>query len=194
MFVLAKQSLISVIVLLISMITTIPESAAQERINLEQDKKPPFKERLFYGGSLGLQFGNVTLVDISPMIGYKVYPRIGIGFSPTYKYYAYKNYYSSDNSDLKTNVFGGSIFGRVIIYQNFFAHAEYEYLTFKTKDTQYPSQIINMDFQSVLVGAGYREAVAENAFMYILVLWNLNETLDSPYTNPVIRAGFSIGF
>jgi len=143
---------------------------------------------------LGLQFGNVTLVDISPLIGYKIYPRIGIGISPTYKYYAYKYDYGTYSVDEKSNVFGGSIFGRVIIYQNIFGHAEYEYLFYKIKDQQYASQTISKDFQSVLVGAGYREAISENAYMYLLVLWNLNETIDSPYNNPVIRAGFSIGF
>ncbi|NVO21596.1 MAG: hypothetical protein HXX13_17985 [Bacteroidetes bacterium] len=166
---------------------------AQDPINFNDKPKFSLKDHLFYGGNLGLQFGNVTMVDVSPMIGYKFNPKFGIGFSPTYKYYGYKNYYS-DNSDLKTNVFGASIFGRYVIWQNVFAHAEYEYLTYKTKDDQYPSMNLRRDFQSVLVGGGYREAISQNAFMYLLILMNLNETIDSPYSNPVIRAGFSIGF
>jgi len=151
---------------------------------------------LFYGGNLGLQFGNVTLVDISPLIGYKINPRVGIGLSPTYKYFAYKSYYYYyDSPDLKTNVFGASIFGRVIVYENLFAHAEYEYLTYKIKeDSQGSTQTYTKDYQSVLVGGGYREPISEHSFMYILMLWNLNETIDSPYTNPIIRVGFSLGF
>jgi len=30
--------------------------------------------------------------------------------------------------------------------------------------------------------------------MYILLLYNLNDTPESPYTNPVVRAGVSLGF
>lgn len=181
------------IVLITSLISTITTLSAQEPIILGQPPKPTLKDHLFYGGSFGLQVGSSTLIDISPLIGYKITPKIGIGVSTTYRYYAVKNYFNTDYY-LKTNVFGGSIFGRAIIYQNFFAHAEYEYLTWKNKKSAGTTLPATMNFQSVLVGAGYREPISENAFMYLLVLWNLNETIDSPYTNPVIRAGVSIGF
>jgi hypothetical protein len=166
---------------------------AQDKIKLKETVKPPLSEHLFYGGSLGLQFGSMTLVDISPLIGYKITSRIGVGISPTYKYYAYRNYFGQ-SSDLKTNVFGGSIFGRALILPSIFAHVEYEYLTYKIKNPTSQATPSALDFQSYLIGAGYREPIADNAFLYLLVLWNLNETLDSPYNNPVIRAGFSVGF
>jgi hypothetical protein len=182
------------IALLTSIILQFNCLYAQDRINLDEDTKPQLKDRLFWGGNIGLQFGNVTLIDVSPLIGYKINPRIGVGISPTYKYFAYKSYYI-DNSDLKTNVFGASIFARAIVYQNLFAHAEYEYLTYNTKENiQASTRIYSTDFQSMLIGGGYREPISDRAFMYILLLWNLNETIDSPYTNPIIRAGFSVGF
>jgi hypothetical protein len=180
--------------LIVSLMLLAASLSAQNTVDLNPKTKPPFKDRLFYGGSLGLQFGNLTLIDVSPMIGYKITPKVGVGVSPTYKYYGYKYNYGGYSINEKANIFGGSIFGRVIIYQNFFAHAEYEYLTYKMKDEQYSADAVKKDFQSLLVGAGYREPIADNAFMYLLVLWNLNETIDSPYTNPVLRAGFSIGF
>jgi len=166
---------------------------AQYQLNLEEKPAPDWKQKLFYGGSLGLQFGTVTLIDISPMAGYRLTPRIGVGISPTYKYYKYKNYYGS-SYDLKSHVFGGGIFTRILILDNLFAHAEYEYLTYKTKDSYTSGTYYYKEYNSVLIGAGYREQIAENAFMYLAVLWNLNETLDSPYSNPIFRAGFSVGF
>jgi len=196
MFTLSQRFHSYFIVLITSIIALSNRVYAQERINLDQSNKPPFMDRLFYGGSLGLQFGNVTLVDISPMIGYKLSKRVGFGISPTYKYYGYKylDYTSGTYMNEKTNVFGGSLFARAIVYQNIFAHAEYEYLTYKTKDPLVTSQNISNEFNSVLVGPGYREAIGRNAYMNLLILWNLNETIDSPYTNPIIRVGFSIGF
>ncbi len=153
-------------------------------------EKSNFGSRLFYGGGFGLQFGTVTLIELSPLIGYKVTPRFGIGVSPTYKYYSVKNYYSSSVS-LKTNVYGGSIFARYFIFENVFAHAEYETLFYNTKSPGYLTQM--QQFNSLLVGGGYRQQIGGNSAMNLMVLWNLNDTTDSPYTNPVIRLGFTIG-
>lgn len=163
---------------------------------LQEEKRPQtFKEKIFYGGSLGLQFGNLTLVDLSPMIGYKLTSRVGIGISPTYKYYKYKGYdYLGNSYSQQSHVLGAGLFGRVLIFDNIFAHAEYEYLTYRSKDMNGSGLPNVTEYTSVLVGAGYREQIASNAYMYLLLLWNLNETIDSPYTNPVIRAGFSVGF
>jgi hypothetical protein len=167
---------------------------AQDLIQYRDEPKESLKDRIFWGGSLGLQFGSITLVDVSPIIGYKINKRVGVGLSPTYKYYSYKDSYTDQSA--KTNVYGCGIFTRITIWESIFGHAEYEYLAYdnKVKSYQNSQYTYSSNFQSVLVGAGYKEAIADNAFMYLLVLWNLNETYDSPYTNPVIRVGFSVGF
>lgn len=167
--------------------------SAQSNIDLSQEQKLSWKQRMFYGGGLGLQFGQLTLIDVSPMVGYRITPRIGLGLDPTYKYYAYRNYYGPD-VDLKTHVLGCGLFTRILVFNNLFAHAEYEYLSYKVKDTFGQGQKYQTHFESILLGAGYREQIGNNAFMNLLVLWNLNETIDSPYNNPVIRIGFSVGF
>ena len=150
-------------------------------------KKLPFGERIFYGGNFGLQFGNYTLVDVSPMIGYRITSRLDAGIGGTYKYYSYKTY--SGGSRLQANIFGGNTFTRFFVFRDVFAYGEYEYLYYKVKDINPYS----VDYTSLLVGAGYRQPVSERSYMYIMLLWNLNDTPDSPYSNPVIRVGFSIG-
>lgn len=151
--------------------------------------KSDFKSHLFYGGGFGLQFGSVTLIELSPLIGYKVTPKFGVGLSPTYKYYSYKSSYSS--SRLENNVYGGSIFARYMIFENIFAHTEYESLFYNIKVPGYPIDM--RQYNSVLVGGGYRQQIGSNAAMNLMILWNLNDTPDSPYTNPVIRIGFTVG-
>ncbi|MBK7029795.1 MAG: hypothetical protein IPH45_11510 [Bacteroidales bacterium] len=72
----ALKSLTLLIIALLSGLLAF--SQTQDPVLIETEPRKPWSERLFYGGSLGLQFGSVTLVDISPLIGYKITPRIGV--------------------------------------------------------------------------------------------------------------------
>lgn len=156
----------------------------------QNKKKSDLRSRLYFGGGFGLQFGTVTLIELSPLAGYKITPRLSAGISPTYKYYSYKGYYGP-SQNLKTNVFGGSIFARCMLFQGVFAHTEYESLFYNTRETG--NMKASQQYNSWFLGGGYQQNVGGNAGMYILVLWNLLDQMDSPYSNPVIRVGFSFG-
>ena len=178
--------------LLILMLILVSEMTIGQNYepNYGETTKPKnsFASHLYFGGGLGLQFGTATLVEISPLVGYKITPKFSIGVSPTYKYYSY-NYYGYGK--IRTNVFGGSIFSRYFIFENVFAHVEYETLAYNTRE---PNQTAYMQqYDSFFVGGGYNQRIGGNSAMYILVLWNLNDTQYSPYSNPVIRVGFSFG-
>jgi hypothetical protein len=161
------------------------------QINTE-DTHPEYnlKSHLYFGGGFGLQFGYMTLIEVSPLVGYKITPKFSVGLSPTYKYYKYNDYYGQ-NIDLKTNVWGGSIFSRYYIFESVFAHVEYESLLYNTHSPGYPET--RQQFNSFFVGGGYNQSIGFNSGMYIMVLWNLNDTPNSPYVNPIIRIGFSVG-
>ena len=161
------------------------------QVNTEDfNQKGNFRSRLFFGGGFGLQVGSVTLIELSPLVGYKVTPKFALGLSPTYKYYKYNDYYGSSN-DLSANVWGGSIFARYSIFQNVFAHVEYETLYYNTQLSGNPYYL--RQYNSFFVGGGYNQQIGGNSAMYFLLLWNLNDTPESPYINPVIRIGFTIG-
>ena len=174
-----------------------------------------FKDRLFTGGGLGLQFGTwSTLVDVTPVIGYYLTDNVVFGLGGTYKYYRYKNAYyvvfnngESKYYDLIANMLGGSIFARyyfksdlINIFNNLFAHVEYEYLNYKYNDyrlNESGSDIntykMTTDIHSFFVGGGLRQMVGGRSFLYLMILWNLNDSFYSPYSNPVIRIGFNVG-
>jgi hypothetical protein len=179
--------LLGVTILCFSLISTfsLAQSTGEKSIS-----KQDLKSRLYFGGGFGLQFGSLTLVEISPLVGYKLTPKWSVGISPTYKYFKYKDYYSG-SSYSSTNVWGGSIFSRYDIFQNVFAHVEYEALFYNTKITGGLTEM--QQYNSFLVGGGYQQRISGNAGMYLLVLWNLNDTPDSPYNNPIFRVGFNIG-
>jgi hypothetical protein len=167
-----------------------PSTVQAQFSDQEKDLRKDFKSRLYFGGGFGLQFGSVTLIELSPLVGYKVTPKLSFGLSPTYKFYKFRDsYYSSGYQ--KTNVFGGSVFGRYMIFQGIFAHAEYETLFYNTVVPGYPRDM--QQYNSMFVGGGYQQNIGGNAGMYALVLWNLNDQMNSPYSNPVIRIGFNVG-
>src|SRR5512146_394918 len=73
--------------------------------------KPPLRERLFYGGGLGLQFGTITDIELSPIVGLWVLPRVGIAAGPSFRYY--KNPY------YRTAIYGGRTYVEYLILQDF---------------------------------------------------------------------------
>lgn len=161
----------------------------------------------FTGGSFGLQFGTITLIDVQPIFGYKFNEHLAAGIGGTYKHYRYKDYYyiKGNYYDLKSKIYGGSIFSRYYIssenvefLNNLFIHAEYELVQFHYKAYYIDNYNVKSRNQtkhivSILTGLGYRQLIGRNAYMNIMVLWNLNETVYSPYSNPVLKAGFDIG-
>jgi hypothetical protein len=111
--------------------------------------------RWFAGGNLGLQIGTVTLIDVSPLVGYMLTNKLAVGVGATYKYYHIRNYFYDPAlnryENFRSHIFGGSSFGRYFITQNIFAHTEYEYLRYKNE------VFGNINFHSYFVGAGYRQ-------------------------------------
>ena len=171
-------------------------ASAQDTIPEEPEKhRSPLMDRLFFGGSLGLQFGSATYIDVSPMIGYKLTEKFHIGTGFTYIYYKYKDSYY--NYSYETSIYGGRVFGRYYILENLFAHTEIEMLNMEVPaydiSTGYYDYVRD-NITSVMVGGGYAQSLGGTAALYIMVLWNLTEEQYSPYSNPIFRIGFSAGF
>lgn len=189
-------------ILLIVLLNLITASIFAQTEEDPSVKDLQFNQRLVFGGGFGMQFGNVTLLDLSPSIGYRVTDQLTLGTGISYKYNHIKDYTLDLNSgkwyDYNSNVFGGSIWSRYYLLQNIFAHAEIEQLRINYKYTSFssttPTNIKSgVDMTSVLVGGGYRQPLGGHVFFNILILFNLNETEFSPYNNPIIRAGVSVG-
>ena len=145
-------------------------------------KKGDFKDKVFVGGGLGAQFGDITSVELSPIVGYKVTERFHAGLGITYRYF------EDTRVNYSTNIWGGSVFGRFLITENIFAHAEYEALNGQWEFDREP-YIIN----SVFIGGGFMQRFG-NSFAAIMLLYNINDSAFNPYTNPIIRINFGVGF
>ena len=156
-------------------------SFAQEEDNTARKR---FSERIFFGGNIGLQFGTVTFIDISPLVGYQLTEKFSAGIGATYQFYRYRDRFN----DFSTNIYGGRVFSKYNILENIFAHAEYEVLNLEAFDLEK-----RLNVTSILLGGGYRQRLGGRTYLNLLVLWNINESAYSPYRNPIIRGGISIG-
>lgn len=145
--------------------------------------KSDFWQKVYFGGNLGLQFGNYTFINIAPIVGYKVTEKFSVGAGPSYIYLKDRYY------NYSTSIYGGNVFARYFIFKDLFAHTEYEVLNGDWKGTGNRFNLTN-----VWVGGGYRQRVGMAGSFMILALWNINESIYSPYSNPVISAGFAVGF
>lgn len=152
---------------------------------------PPPPSRWFYGGGVGLSFGDVDYVSISPLIGYRITPAIHAGLGLQYIYRDDDRYGQS----YSTNDYGGDVFGRFYVGQGFFLSAAYEYLRFEYFDVN--GARFSDGYDSVFVGGGFARPMGGNASFILSAMYNLNYDDDeiSPYDSAwVIGAGVSVGF
>jgi hypothetical protein len=186
-------------------------------------QKRPFRERIIVGGGLGFSIGSYSsLVDVSPIIGYIITNELVAGVGFTYKYYRYKDYYALVSSsgqdvsfyDFKTNIYGMSFWARyyltkteIPVIENIFLHAEVEPLMFVNKYTldpageyrdvygnRYVREDDRINVTGYFLGGGLRQMLGSRSYMYLELLWNFNDELYSPYSNPRIRIGVAAGF
>jgi hypothetical protein len=188
------QSRFFIVIILAFFLFTIPNFvSAQYNTIKNQNTNSSFWDRTFFGGNLGLQFGTITIIDISPLGGYKVTDNFAAGLGLTYIYYNDKRF----ADDFSTAVYGGRVFGQLKLpmVENLFAHAEYELLNYDLMvyDPYGYLDKIRVTANNVLLGAGYRQPIGENASIDLLLLYNLNENENSLYSNPILRMGVSFG-
>ena len=160
--------------------------------------RPAFWDRIFFGGNLGLQFGDLTFVDISPLIGYKLTDQLAVGIGGTYIYYRSRTQFLINGQpqifEYKTNIYGGRLFTRYYFVENLFGHAEYEILNLEVPDDFIFNKLTRTNITSFFIGGGYRQMLGGRAALELMGLYNLTEEANSPYVNPVIRIGVVAGF
>lgn len=181
------------ILMLILLSTTAQAQWGEEE---EPEERPTFKERVFTGGGLGLNFSNYAdFFSISPLLGYKISTKLAAGLSFQYRYTRYK----SVSPKFSTNDFGVSPFVRYYVYAPFFLHAEYEYLNYQFAYSS--GEKFRKSYGSLLVGGGLFQPLGRRAGLFIMGLYNFSYQAPSssydysPYSSPfVFRAGITAGF
>lgn len=160
-----------------------------------KEEAPPLKERLFYGGSFGLQIGSITDIEVSPVIGIWVLPRLAVAVGPNYRYYKDPN--------KVTDIYGGSGYIQFVVIKDInsfiplgshtgiFLHVEDELLSLNSsfwKTLPYSSKRFYVN--TVLAGVGISQQLGRRSSLNFMVLWALNESQYDLYGSPEIRVSF----
>lgn len=152
-------------------------------------KKGFDSKRIFMGGGLGLQFGSITAIELSPVVGYRFHRMFSAGISLQYSYY--KN--SLFSPTIENSIYGGGVFARFYPLKFLFIHAEVQALNQDIWDQGNPSETKRGTVFYPIAGFGYNQVLGERAGLYLMLLWNFNDVSHSVYNNPILQIGFDIG-
>jgi hypothetical protein len=177
--------------LLLVLAATALTVQAQDEEEQEPVEKGFKKENLFFGGNFGLSFGNYTLINVSPQVGYRFsrYFSAGTGVNFIYtssKFFGYRENYG---------VAGLNVFGRAYPIQQIFVQLQPEanYTWGKQKyDNQTEFKLDGKVVPSLLAGAGVAIPVGQRGAMLVMVQYDVLQQARSPYgNNPFVSIGFN---
>jgi hypothetical protein len=162
-----------------------------------REEPPPLRDRIFFGGSFGLQLGTYTSIEINPVIGVWLLPRLSVAAGPGYEYIKYQNISTSIYSVRGYLQFAVlkdiDKFIPLGVHSSIVFHAEDELLNLDSEYWQ--TNIINREdrffVNSLLLGGGLSQQIGRKGSFNILVLWVVTDSGYDIYNNPEFRIGFT---
>jgi hypothetical protein len=166
----------------------ISATLAVAQREIEENAKPAFMDRVYFGGGLGFSAGTsptagkYTYIGLYPLMGYMVTPQFSVGTTITYQYYNY--------SDIGQSItqYGISPFARYNFGQ-LFVYSEFMILNSPTYDAGAPRKIYNR----WLNGIGFTQPLGRRGAINAMALYDvLYSTSDRVFSSPwVFRVFFS---
>jgi hypothetical protein len=178
------------------LITILNSSDGQQSIREGEVPRPI--ERIYLGGNFGIQIGTFTYIELSPVIGYWLLPRLSIATGPSFKYY--KDPYGS------SDVWGGKGYTRFVFVNDLgnllrvgwgtslFFHAEYEALSFKSEYLGIVDGSQRKTIDTGLAGVGFGQPVGQKGNINFTLLWTVYDSGYQIYSNPEYRIEFNFRF
>ena len=162
----------------------------QNRLPTEQKQQPPTpskqseldKNRLIFGGSFGLSFGNdYTSVNIAPQVGYRFSKHFTSGAGLSYIYYNTNNW--------AQNYFGPNLYAQVNPTQNIVLRIQPEIYMIWGSDGFNNS--INKTAPCLLIGGGAILPAGKKGGVSMMLYYDLIQNDHSPYRKQLV---YSIGY
>ena len=159
-----------------------------------------WRDRVRLGGNFGLQFGNITFIDVSPLVLYQLAERTQIGVGITYQYVRFNNVRTFGGGTISSSgnsIYGGRAFLRYFLFPGIFAQGEYEMLSTRYYDySSLTPELKRALIPAGFIGGGYSQPMGNRAAFNLTILYNLlyeQYKAQSIYASPiVIRAGITL--
>jgi len=184
------------------------EKPKVEKEPAQKEKKKPEKknnserslrERIYFGGNIAAWFGNVTFLEVAPLVGYNFTEAFSVGTGITYRYFRDDRYFRQSSVQ---HIMGSRIFTRYLIPisedYRIFPYAEWESLRYQSTEevsTQGGGTTLlkrpTSWYQSGWVGLGLQQPAGGRASWNLLVLYNVSWSSDNYiYSSPIdVRIG-----
>ena len=180
-------------ILSVALCATTIFAFAQDEEPDEKKEKGFQKEKLFVGGNFGLTFGNYTLINVSPQIGYRFTDFFAAGVGLNFQYVGIKEKYTNGDLYRKSTqgVTGLNVFGRLYPINQFMIQVQPEVNYVFGKEIYYdtnPRQEYKLDAQivpSLLLGGGLVIPSGRGAFI-TSVFYDVLQDPSSPYGKRLI--------
>jgi len=159
-------------------------------------KPPGPMDNFSIGGGFGLQFGDVTFVELEPLLNYHFNQSFMVGIGPIYQYENVDGSFSGTGYGYSASSYGARILAMFFLpdeLSRVFLMGEYDLLNIPEQNIFPPFQLDRGTIGLPMAGIGYKEPVSDKTFFYIYGLWNFNNSIYNPYSNPIINVGFDFG-
>ncbi len=160
---------------------------------------PDMKGKTIIGGNIGGGMsGRYLNISVAPQIGYRIFSPWEVGVRGTYNLVCYfDRYYGNE----LRHYFGFAPYTNFQVYKGLFLHVEDEVMYGFARWNH--ETVAKNWYNSVFVGAGYRQYSQSGSFAYFMVLYNLtwgfrhdqnSNACDTPYYSPIeFRVGYCFG-
>ena len=168
------------------------EQEAQKEKDANKMAGPKWYDKVSFGGNVGGSFSNYgSFFTVQPMAFYRFTDKTLLGAGLTYYYWSRDFSTAQGTVNISDNAYGGNVFGRQVLFESIFAHAEYMPLNFKVYNPA--TNDIKRDWVGAFyLGGGINQPISDRANIYILVLYDLlHDSNRSFRSSPLdFRTGF----
>jgi hypothetical protein len=156
----------------------------------ENQKESRSANNWYYGGTVGLSFGDYFSVSAEPYFAYKISPKLHAGLKFRYQYVNDTRYSSSG---FTSHNYGGSAFMIYRFIPRLYMRAEYALMNYELYNILGNSHRETVPF--FLLGGGYMMKISRSVMGYVEVLFDVLNDPNSPYESgtPFVSVGVMVG-
>ena len=146
------------------------------------------KAYAYYGGELGMTFGDIFRLRLKPFVAFKITPEFSVGAQVAYEYMRYRDLEQTSHN------YGASAFTRYRFVPQLYAHGEVGFFNYESPTIFDQSTRTSVPF--ILLGGGFIQQISPNMAAYVQVLFDVLQDSKSPYKKwePFVSIGVGVGF